>query len=48
MTNTPRRLIAELIAATNRQPVAGLLTALAYLMVVTALCLFVLKLSSLV
>jgi hypothetical protein len=38
MTNTPRRRIAELIAATSRQPVAGLLTALAYLMAVTGVC----------
>ena len=32
MTNPPRRRIKALIAATNRQPVAGLLTTLAYLM----------------
>jgi hypothetical protein len=38
MTHTPRRRIAELIAATNRQPVAGLLTTLAYLTVVTGMC----------
>jgi hypothetical protein len=38
MPNPPRRCIAELIAATNRQPIAGLLTALAYLMVATTVC----------
>ena len=48
MTYSPRRRIAQLIAATNRQPVAGILTALAYLMVVAAVCLFVLKMLSLV
>ena len=41
MTNSPRRRIAALIAATNRQPVAGLLTALAYLMAVVGVCLLV-------
>jgi hypothetical protein len=34
MTNTPRRRINALIAATNRQPIAGLLTVLAYLVAV--------------
>jgi hypothetical protein len=33
MTHTPRHRIDALIAATSRQPIAGLLTALAYLMV---------------
>jgi hypothetical protein len=43
MPNPPRRRLAELIAATNRQPIAGLLTTLAYLAVVTAVCLFVVQ-----
>jgi hypothetical protein len=47
MTHTPRRRIAALIAATNRQPTAGLLTALAYLMAATGMCGFVLAVISL-
>jgi hypothetical protein len=42
------RFSAHMIAATNRQPIAGLLTALAYLMVATAVCLFVVKIISFV
>jgi hypothetical protein len=39
---------SALIAATNRQPLAGLLTALAYLIVATAVGLFVFQIISFV